>query len=191
MRDRITLDPMTIGGPPPAADQQQFHLAYLLKGAFTSYFKGQPVPEKPAPEDPAEGEATDEEDITAETDADPVDLSAIQSAPARRDQGAPSKILLVGSSDLIQDTILEAGGRSPNSMFVMNVIDYMNDREGVAAMRSKEQRFNPLEETDTATRTMTKAFNVIGVPVLVVVFGLLVWLRRTARKKRIQATFGA
>ena len=71
----------------------------------------------------------------------------------------------------------------------MNVIDYMNDRGGVAAMRSKEQRFNPLEETETATRTLTKAANVIGVPVAVGVFGLLVWLRRTARKKHIQAMF--
>ena len=204
MRERITLDPMAIGGPPPPEDQRQFHLAYLLKGSFSSYFAGQPIPEKPAPEAPPAGEApTDDAAPEAETegdaaaiendreeaDADNVDLSAIASAPARRDQGEPSKILLVGSSDLIQDTILEAGGRSPNSMFIMNVIDYLNDRGGVATMRSKEQRFNPLWETDTATRTLTKAFNVIGVPVLVVVFGLLVWLRRTAHKKRIQALF--
>ncbi len=195
MRDRITLDPIAIGGPPPPEDQQQFHLAYLLKGSFTSYFKGQPMPEKPAPEDPAtEESAADSADLEAETDIEPagtnqVDLSAIESASARRDQGEPSRILLVGSSDLIQDTILEAGGRSPNSMFVMNVIDYLNDRGGVATMRSKEQRFNPLEETDSATRSLTKAFNVIGVPILVVGFGLLVWLRRTTRKKRIQAMF--
>ncbi|MDJ0720724.1 MAG: Gldg family protein [Desulfobacterales bacterium] len=191
MRERITLDPMAIGNPPPPEDQEQFHLAYLLKGSFPSYFAGQPIPAKPVPAEKADDDA-------AQTDAlpddpapatDEVDLNAIESAPARRDQGEPSKILLVGSSDLIQDTILEAGGRSPNSMFVMNVIDYLNDRAGVAEMRSKEQRFNPLEETEAATRTMTKAFNVIGIPVLVVVFGLLVWLRRMARKKRIQAMF--
>jgi ABC-type uncharacterized transport system involved in gliding motility auxiliary subunit len=187
----ITLDPMVIGNPPPPEDQHQMHLAYLLQGPFTSHFKGQPIPEKPAPAkasaDAAEADIADNEEAGA--DADKVDLSAIASAPARRDQGEPSKILLVGSSDLIQDTILEAGGRSPNAMFVMNVIDYLNDREGVAVMRSKEQRFNPLEETDTATRTLTKAFNVIGVPVLVVLFGMLVWLRRAARKKRIQAMY--
>ena len=116
-------------------------------------------------------------------------MKATADAPTRRYKGDPSKILLSGSSDLIQDTILEAGGRSPNSMFVMNVIDYLNDRAGVAVMRSKEQRFNPLDETDNATRTMTKAFNVIGVPLLVVAFGLLVWLRRSARKKSIQSMF--
>ncbi len=193
MSERITLDPMAIGGPPPPEDQQQFHLAYLLKGSFPSYFAGQPVPEKPAPAEAPDADAA-EADIAAENpeaEAGAVDLNAIESAPARRDQGEPSHILVVGSSDLIQDTILEAGGRSPNSMFVMNVIDYLNDRAGVAAMRSKEQRFNPLEETEIATRTMTKAFNVIGIPVLVVAFGLLVWLRRATRKKRIQAMFSA
>ena len=193
MSERITLDPMAIGAPPPPEDQQQFHLAYLLQGSFPSYFAGQPIPEKPAPaEEPAAGE--NEADIapdSAAADTDKVDLSAIASAPERRDRGEASKIMLVGSSDMIQDTILEAGGRSPNSMFVMNVIDYMNDRGGVATMRSKEQRFNPLEETDTATRTLTKAVNVIGLPVAVVVFGFLVWLRRTARKKRIQAIFSS
>ncbi|MBL0712216.1 MAG: Gldg family protein [Desulfosarcina sp.] len=190
MRDRITLDPMAIGEPPPPEDLQQLHLAYILKGNFISYFAGQPVPARPAPEETP----TNEADPVTESDIDPadgdkVDLSAIASSPTRRDKGAPSKILLIGSSDLIQDTIMEAGGRSPNAMFIMNIIDFLNDRVGVAEMRSKEQQFNPLDETDTATRTMTKAFNVVGLPILVVVFGLLVWLRRAARKKRIQAMF--
>jgi ABC-type uncharacterized transport system involved in gliding motility auxiliary subunit len=192
MRDRITLDPMAIGEPPPPEDQQQFHLAYLLQGAFTSYFAGQPVPAKPSPEEATSenGEPVSENDIDANAGDPPVDLSAIASSPTRRDQGEPSKILLIGSSDLIQDNILDAEGRSPNAMFIMNVVDALSDRVGVAEMRSKEQRFNPLDKTDTTTRTMTKAFNVIGVPLLVVAFGLLIWLQRTARKKRIQNMFG-
>jgi ABC-type uncharacterized transport system involved in gliding motility auxiliary subunit len=131
-----------------------------------------------------------ENDIEANVSDPPVDLSAIASSPTRRDQGEPAKILLIGSSDLIQDNILDAEGRSPNAMFIMNVVDALSDRVGVAEMRSKEQRFNPLDKTATTTRTMTKAFNVIGVPLLVVAFGLLIWLQRTARKKRIQNMFG-
>jgi hypothetical protein len=71
----------------------------------------------------------------------------------------------------------------------MNVIDYLNDRGDVAVMRSKEQRFNPLEDPTPAMRTMTKAVNIAGLPILVVLFGVGVWLRRIARKKRIQAMF--
>jgi hypothetical protein len=74
-------------------------------------------------------------------------------------------------------------------MFIMNMIDYLNDRVDVALMRSKEQRFNPLEDPTPATRTVTKAFNIAGLPILVVLFGLAVWLRRIARKKRIQTLF--
>ena len=71
----------------------------------------------------------------------------------------------------------------------MNVVDFLNDRVDVALMRSKEQRFNPLENPAPATKTLTKAFNIAGLPVLVVLFGMAVWMRRVARKKRIQAMF--
>ncbi|MBC2733258.1 MAG: ABC transporter permease [Desulfobacteraceae bacterium] len=187
MKDRITLDPMMIGSPPPAEDLQTYPLAYILEGEFPSHFAGQPIPEKPAP---AEAEAPDTAEADIETDAPAgKDLSGIESTTLRRDKGQPAKILMVGSAELIQDSVLEADGRTPNSMFMMNVIDYLNDRGDVAVMRSKEQRFNPLEDPTPAMRTMTKAVNIAGLPILVVLFGVGVWLRRIARKKRIQAMF--
>jgi ABC-type uncharacterized transport system involved in gliding motility auxiliary subunit len=187
MKGRITLDPMMIGSPPPAEDFQAYPLAYILEGEFPSHFAGQPIPEKPAPAE-AEAPDTEEADIEADTPAEK-DLSGIESTTLRRDKGQPAKILLVGSAELIQDSVLEADGRTPNSMFMMNVIDYLNDRGDVAVMRSKEQRFNPLEDPTPAMRTMTKAVNIAGLPILVVLFGVGVWLRRIARKKRIQAMF--
>jgi len=56
-------------------------------------------------------------------------------------------------------------------------------------MRSKEQRFNPLMETKGGSRAFVKAFNIAGLPLLVILFGLGVWLHRHARKKRIQMMF--
>jgi hypothetical protein len=56
-------------------------------------------------------------------------------------------------------------------------------------MRSKEQRFNPLDDTGAGIKTFVKSFNIAGLPVLVVVFGLLVWFGRHSRKKRIQLMF--
>ena len=56
-------------------------------------------------------------------------------------------------------------------------------------MRSKEQRFNPLDETTATGKTLVKTINIAGLPVLVVLFGLAVWLRRHARKKHIQMMF--
>jgi ABC-type uncharacterized transport system involved in gliding motility auxiliary subunit len=187
MKDRISLDPSMIGGPPPGDELTTYPLAYVLKGEFPSYFAGKPIPEKPA--DPAAEEA---QNTPADGETPPSagkDLSAFESTPPQRDKSVPAKILLIGSAELIQDSVLEADGRTPNAMFMMNAIDYLNGRMDVAMMRSKEQRFNPLEDPTPAARTLTKAFNIAGLPVLVVLFGIAVWLRRMARKKRIQAMF--
>ena len=187
IKDQITLDPTIIGGPPPAEELTAYPLAYVLEGEFPSYFAGKPIPEKPA--GPSEKDAQAATTDGATTPPAAKDLSAFANTPPRRDKSVPAKILLIGSSELIQDSVLEADGRSPNAMFMMNVIDYLNNRVDVALMRSKEQRFNPLENPTPATRTLTKAFNIVGLPILVVLFGIAVWLRRIARKKRIQAMF--
>jgi ABC-type uncharacterized transport system involved in gliding motility auxiliary subunit len=85
--------------------------------------------------------------------------------------------------------VVDAAGRGSNAAFVMNVLDYLNGREDIAVMRGKEQRFNPLEDTRSGTKTFVKAFNIAGLPVLVVLFGLAVWFRRHSRKKYIQMMF--
>ena len=93
------------------------------------------------------------------------------------------------SSEVLKDNLLDAEGKTPNAMFIMNIMDYLNNREDIAIMRSKEQRFNPLSETGGGVKTFVKSFNIVGLPVLVVLFGLLVWFRRHSRKKRIQMMF--
>ena len=64
-------------------------------------------------------------------------------------------------------------------MFIANIIDALNNRDEIAVMRSKKQRFNPLDETSGLTKTSIKTFNIAGLPAIVVIFGLFVWLRRT------------
>jgi len=85
--------------------------------------------------------------------------------------------------------MLDEGGKSPNAMFILNVLDYLNSREGIAELRSKEQRFNPLIEVKGRTRAFVKSFNIVGLPILVILFGLMVWFFRHSRKKRIQMMF--
>ena len=38
-------------------------------------------------------------------------------------------------------------------------------------------------------RALIKWSNIVGLPILVVIFGLLVWMRRNARRRRIQQMF--
>ena len=90
---------------------------------------------------------------------------------------------------MIGDNVIDPQGRSPNAVFIMNVIDALNNRSDIAVMRAKKQQLNPLDETGPGTRTIVKAFNIAGLPVLVVGFGVVTWFRRASRKRRIQEMF--
>jgi hypothetical protein len=56
-------------------------------------------------------------------------------------------------------------------------------------MRSKGLSYNPLAESSAALKNFVKGFNMAGLPLIVVVFGIFTWLRYLARKKRIQTLF--
>jgi ABC-2 type transport system permease protein len=192
MSERINLNPMFMR--PPSSDQElsSMPLAYLLEGEFVSYFAGKAVPEKTVKKD----DAKEPNDPNTETDSDDqkkvkaeVDLSQIDEKTVVLEKGKPSRILLVGSGEMIKDSLVDSEGQSMNSVFLMNAIDYMNDRGDVAVMRGKEQRFNPLYDTGATVKTFIKMVNIAGLPVLVVLFGLFVWLFRLRRKKQIQTMF--
>ena len=106
-----------------------------------------------------------------------------------QDKGKPGKLFIIASTEMLKDQLIDPNGRDPNTVFIMNALDFLNNREQIAAMRSKEQRFNPLRDTSAGVRTFVKYFNIIGLPILVVVFGLLVLFRRRSRKNRIQMMF--
>jgi ABC-type uncharacterized transport system involved in gliding motility auxiliary subunit len=71
----------------------------------------------------------------------------------------------------------------------MNVIDQLNNRGEMAELRSKVQNLNPLLETSETSRLALKTVNVAGLPIVVILFGLIVWLRRTQRKRKIQSLY--
>jgi len=182
MSGQINLNPMFIS-PPPADEKKSLPLAYILEGQFPSYFAGKPIPEKKAPEKNNENNSDQKDNKTG------IDSPKIESEGELITKGKQAKIFIISSSDMLTDNVLDQEGRSSNAVFVMNVLDYLNNREEIAVMRSKEQRFNPLQESEAGTKTFLKSFNIAGLPILVVIFGLFVLLRRHSRKKRIRMMF--
>jgi ABC-2 type transport system permease protein len=188
MRDRITLNPMFL--QPPATDKEMasLPLAYLLEGKFTSYFKGKPMPEKPAEQEDQAGENGPGTEPSDEGTQKP-DLSQISGKGLFREESPQTRIFVLASAEMLKDQLLDEQGSSTNSMFILNMIDALNGRADIAAMRSKVQSFNPLIETGAATKTIVKTINIAGLPLLVVAFGLIIWARRHARRKTIQLKF--
>jgi len=196
------LNPMFLQPPQDQAKFGSYPLACRLEGKFESYFKGKSLPVKKvkketdpaAPE--AEGPIRDsaakaepDEKQAQKQDQPEVDLSKIKADRDFIKTGEPAQIAVVGTSAILKNMLVDPEGISPNTTFVLNMIDVLNGRADIAAMRSKTQRLNPLEETTAATRTGVKLFNIAGLPVLVACCGLFAWWRRRVRRKRIQKMF--
>jgi ABC-type uncharacterized transport system involved in gliding motility auxiliary subunit len=194
MRDQINLNPNFIFPPQKEDELQSFPLAYLLKGPFTSYFKGKSLPEKETPKDGVDQDTADqsepekvpEEEKAAQPEALP---PPIESTGGFIAEGQPGSIFIMASSEMLTDNVIDTEGRGTNAVFIMNAIDALNDREDLANLRSKKQEFNPLQKIGSGSKTLVKTFNIVGLPILVVLFGVVVWFRRSARKKQIQAMF--
>ena len=193
MAGQINLTPWMIRPPADAEEKKSIPLAYLIEGEMPSYFADKPVPEKPK-EEPLKEEGQEvegevEEEAEAEQEQPVVEKSRVRDSVGVLAKGNPGRILLIGSSDILKDNVLDDQGRSPNSVFLLNSFDYLNNREDIAVMRSKNQRFNPLRDTKAATRTLVKIFNIAGVPILFLLFGFYIWVRRKAKKRMIQNLF--
>jgi hypothetical protein len=184
MKAPINLNPLALRPPSRTEEMGSRPIAYLLEGSFPSYFAGKALPVKEA-SPKKEGEP--EKPPVAERPA--IDTSKIERQGQFIAKGKPGKIFVLASSEMLRNVVLDESGRGPNTVFALNVIDYLNGREGIAVMRAKEQKFNPLRDTEAGSKTAIKTFVIAGVPLLVALFGVGVWFRRSARKKRIQAIF--
>jgi ABC-type uncharacterized transport system involved in gliding motility auxiliary subunit len=210
MRGQINLNPAMIRPPQSEDELQSYPLAYLLESAFSSYFAGKPLPERktaaPDVDDDAKITAANETKPDAGQDGNP-DSSPVaapevtktenpESAPvpvesegAFISRGKPGRIFLMASSEMLTDNVIDAQGRGTNAVFLLNVIDALNGREDIAVLRAKRQDFNPLLPIGAGAKTAVKTFNIAGLPILVVLFGVAVWFRRMSRKRRIQEMF--
>ena len=193
MEGMINLNPMFITPPTVPEELATHDLAYILEGKFTSYFAGKDIPENQSNKD-----KVDEKDIIAEKGDTPekqglsTDPKGVEGFVAQNriiESSKPAKIFVLGCSQMLADNMLDPGGRSTNATFLLNVIDHLNGEDKIAAMRSKQQTLNPLAQITPFSRGIIKTFNIAILPVLVVLFGLGVLLRRNAKKKKIAKMF--
>lgn len=188
MEDNINLNPMFLSPPPTNNDLATYDLAYLLEGQFTSYFKGKPVPEKEA----GETDTQDEDKVEGpQPSAVPTqNIKGIEAGNRVIETSAPAKIFVLGCAQMLHDNMLDEQGRTTNATFLLNALDHLNGDDGTALLRSKQQTLNPIAETNPLTKNIIKGFNVIGLSVLVFLFGLGVWFFRSMKKKKIARMFG-
>src|SRR5438128_772199 len=113
---------------------------------------------------------------------------ALLASPVRPDtaKGAPrGRVVVVGTGDFASDRY--ARNSPENLVFVENAVDWLAQDDALIAIRSKNRAPPPLVFTSAATRRAVKYGNVFGVPLLLVVAGVLrLWRRRQTTRRTYQ-----
>jgi hypothetical protein len=92
------------------------------------------------------------------------------------------RIVVVGTADFASDRY--ARNSPENIVFVQNAIDWLAQDEALIAIRSKNRAPPPLVFTSIVKRSAVKYGNVIGVPLLLVVLGIVrLWRRRETTRR--------
>ncbi len=139
--------------------EKEIPLAASTEGKFTSLYAG-----KSAPVDTA------------------ADAIAPASAPVA--SSPETRIVVVGDGDFARDQYM--GGSKDNLSFFANVIDYLVDDAGLITIRSKDASFVPLDQVSDGTKKAIKYANLVVPPLIVLVYGVLRWRMRKARKKALE-----
>ncbi len=176
MESGITLHPLYLEPPADKSSFAQYDLALLLEGKFDSAFDEAPDGVETSENSGASGnsENSDEALVTS---------SFVKSSVM------PGKLFVAGSSEITTRQVIDENGASPVSMFLMNVVDYMNGNEDLCTMRTKSLAVNNLTIKKAGAANFWKIFNQYGLAVLVALAGLLVWRLRTARRRAINKKY--
>lgn len=103
---------------------------------------------------------------------------AVQVAP----KDSKARAIVVGNSMMASD---EMAQRSPeNVAFVLNGVDWLAQDEALIQIRAKDRRPPPLVFTSDSLKQGIKYFNVVGLPLLIALGGLVHLIRR----RRLAAT---
>jgi ABC-type uncharacterized transport system involved in gliding motility auxiliary subunit/ABC-type transport system involved in multi-copper enzyme maturation permease subunit len=112
-------------------------------------------------------------------------LAALVNPLATGDTAGPrGRVVVVGNDEFATDRQIRSAPE--NGVFVLNAVDWLAQDEALIAIRSKDRRPPPLVLSE-AVRNAIKYANVIGVPVLVAVAGLLRLVQRRRTMRRVYA----
>lgn len=182
MEGRISFNPAVM--EPGDSPLKSYVLAASVSGRFESYFRGRDIP---APD---------------KKKADKKQGPSMIQTVARLDEtvrSGQSRIIVLGTSEIARSGFMMYAGKvlagsrreegNSNNHLLHSMVDYLAGNYHVPEMKSKSLDYNPLDKTEDSTRFMLKVVNIAGVPLLVVIGGLVMWRMRRLRRERIRAFF--
>lgn len=150
---------------PDAGQMQPRVLAVAVQGTFRSYFAGTDVP------------PVEKDEKTSGTDVIPTgepDRTVIAESPQTR-------IIVAGTSRFITGNFPEQF--EGNRTFFQNAVDWFVIGDQLMGIRSREAGERPLEIVSDDVKAVVRALNLLAVPLLLALFGIVQYLARRRRKR--------
>jgi ABC-type uncharacterized transport system involved in gliding motility auxiliary subunit len=109
-------------------------------------------------------------------------ILAAVAGPAAGTTPARGRVVVVGSADFVNDRFVS---RAPDNLaLALNSVDWLAQDKTLIGIRSKDRRPPPLAFSSVTEREAAKYANVIGVPALVALYGLVRLIRRRRKTRR-------
>ena len=112
------------------------------------------------------------------------DISEIQAEVGFVDsvltESPETRMVVAADADFISDRNVRG---TDNLAFFLNMVDWLSQDEALIAIRSKQVSPRPLKEISAGTKKLVKYGNTFGLPVLVILFGVVRWQIRRRFKE--------
>jgi len=145
----------------PGIKTESYLLALSASGKFKSFYTDKPVP-------------------TAEKEKDK-EKTEIQKETIK--ESPDTQIIVIGNSRFLTNDVISQF--RDNQVFFLNIIDWLTLGEELIGIRSRGATDRPLKETTEHIKTLIKYINMFGIPILLIMFGLICFYLRRRKKKRV------
>ena len=156
----------------PNAETQAYPVAVALEGTFKSFYTDKEIPPV------ASDDVTNAEDTEIPTS---VQDDATQTTIT---ESAQTQIVVVGTAQFLTQM------RKDGIDFFLNTVDWLTLGDALIGIRSQTITNRPLREASEIEKNLIKYLCIIGVPLIVIIFGLLRYFLKS-RAKRMVETYGS
>lgn len=151
--------------PPQGVEPKQFPLLVTVAGKFPSAFPaGQPQETEPA-------------------------LAGL--LPPFAAEAKPSRLVVVGGTDFLTNDFIDPRRQGDVVQLAQNLVDWIAQDAAMIEIRGKETAPPALGQVAEAHRQGVKYFNWLGLPLLVIAAGLIMWRRQASRQLALAQRYGA
>jgi ABC-type uncharacterized transport system involved in gliding motility auxiliary subunit len=159
--------------PIPDAELQAYTVAVALEGKFRSFYADKEIPPVATAAD-----ATDIVEIETTTPVEPTETRATKT------ESEQTQIVVMGTAQFLSQL------RPDGINFFLNTVDWLTLGDALIGIRSHTITDRPLREASEIEKNFIRYLCIIGIPLLVVIFGLLRYSLKT-RAKRLVETYGS